>query len=72
MIRHLQPDRPKDSWPLPKGFDLYYGTLAGAGSFLDLLDCTAIGSGPSDTGLRFTRKKRAEHCWCVPFLSVVI
>ena len=66
MIRHLQPDRPKDSWPLPKGFDRHQGTSVGAGSFFDLLDCTAIGSDPSDTGLRFMRKRRAERCWTCP------
>jgi arylsulfatase len=31
---------PKDNWPLQRGFDRYYGTIAGGGSFYDPLSLT--------------------------------
>ena len=30
---HIAPDGPKHNWPLQRGFDRFYGTIAGAGSF---------------------------------------
>jgi len=30
-----KPDGPKTNWPLARGFDRYYGTIQGAGSFFD-------------------------------------
>jgi len=30
-----KPEGPKDNWPLQRGFDRYYGTITGAGSFFD-------------------------------------
>ncbi len=33
VTKHTGPDGPKDNWPLQRGFDRYYGTLVGAGSF---------------------------------------
>jgi arylsulfatase len=32
---HTKPDGPKHNWPLQRGFDRYYGTITGAGSFFD-------------------------------------
>ncbi|MCA9119110.1 MAG: arylsulfatase [Planctomycetaceae bacterium] len=31
----VKPDGPKDNWPLQRGFDRFYGTIHGAGSFYD-------------------------------------
>ena len=35
VTRHLAPDGPKHNWPLQRGFDRFYGTITGAGSFYD-------------------------------------
>ena len=35
VTRHAGPDGPKHNWPLQRGFDRYYGTIHGAGSFYD-------------------------------------
>ena len=35
VTRHVGPDGPKDNWPLQRGFDKFYGTIIGAGSFYD-------------------------------------
>jgi arylsulfatase A-like enzyme len=35
VARESKPDGPKDTWPLQRGFDRFYGTLDGAGSFYD-------------------------------------
>ena len=35
VTRHTQPDGPKFNWPLQRGFDRFYGTITGAGSFFD-------------------------------------
>jgi arylsulfatase len=35
VTRHLQPDGDKSNWPLQRGFDRFYGTIIGAGSFFD-------------------------------------
>jgi arylsulfatase len=35
VTRHIQPAGPKHNWPLQRGFDRYYGTITGAGSFFD-------------------------------------
>ncbi|MBP88302.1 MAG: arylsulfatase [Planctomycetaceae bacterium] len=32
---HVKPDGPKDNWPVQRGFDRFYGTIHGAGSFYD-------------------------------------
>jgi arylsulfatase len=32
---HVKPDGPKDSWPMQRGFDRYYGTIVGAGNYFD-------------------------------------
>jgi arylsulfatase A-like enzyme len=29
------PDKPKDNWPMQRGFDRYYGTIKGGGSYYD-------------------------------------
>ncbi len=35
VTRHATVDGPKDDWPFAHGFDRYYGTIHGAGSFFD-------------------------------------
>lgn len=35
VTRHIRPDGIKDNWPLQRGFDRFYGTIIGAGSFYD-------------------------------------
>jgi arylsulfatase len=35
VTKHIAPDGPKDNWPLQRGFDKFYGTIHGAGSFYD-------------------------------------
>ena len=35
VTRHVRPDGPKDNWPLQRGFEKFYGTIIGAGSFYD-------------------------------------
>jgi len=35
VTRHINKDGPKHNWPLARGFDRYYGTIHGAGSFYD-------------------------------------
>jgi arylsulfatase len=33
VTKFTAPEGPKDNWPMQRGFDRYYGTLVGAGSF---------------------------------------
>jgi arylsulfatase A-like enzyme len=35
VTRHAGPDGPKHNWPLARGFERYYGTIHGAGSYFD-------------------------------------
>jgi arylsulfatase len=35
VTRHIGPEGPKHSWPLQRGFDRYYGTIHGGGSYFD-------------------------------------
>ncbi len=35
VTRYIGPNGPKDNWPLNRGFDRYYGTIHGAGSYYD-------------------------------------
>ncbi len=35
VTRHNGPDGPKHNWPLQRGFDRYYGTIHGGGSYYD-------------------------------------
>ena len=35
VTRHTKPDGPKHNWPLQRGFDRFFGTIHGAGSFYD-------------------------------------
>jgi arylsulfatase A-like enzyme len=35
VTKHTRPDGPKDNWPIQRGFDRFYGTITGAGSFYD-------------------------------------
>jgi arylsulfatase A-like enzyme len=32
---HVKPEGPKDSWPMQRGFDHFYGTIVGAGNYFD-------------------------------------
>ena len=35
VTRNERPSRPKDNWPRQRGFDRYYGTIKGGGSYYD-------------------------------------
>ena len=35
VTKHTRPEGPKLNWPLQRGFDRFYGTIIGAGSFFD-------------------------------------
>ena len=35
VSKFVQPDGPKDNWPVQRGFERFYGTIHGAGSFYD-------------------------------------
>jgi arylsulfatase A-like enzyme len=35
VTRHVRSTGPNDNWPLQRGFDKFYGTIIGAGSFYD-------------------------------------
>ena len=35
VTTHTSPEGPKDNWPLQRGFEKFYGTIIGAGSFFD-------------------------------------
>lgn len=35
VTRHMKPKGPKHNWPLQRGFDRFYGTITGGGSFYD-------------------------------------
>ena len=35
VTRHIGPNGPKHNWPIQRGFDQFYGTIIGAGSFYD-------------------------------------
>ncbi|MBE2287108.1 MAG: arylsulfatase [Prosthecobacter sp.] len=35
VTKHARPEGPKHNWPLHRGFDRFYGTITGAGSFYD-------------------------------------
>lgn len=35
VTKSVHPDGPKDNWPVQRGFDRFYGTIHGAGSFYD-------------------------------------
>ena len=35
VTRHTRPEGPQENWPRQRGFDRFYGTITGAGSFYD-------------------------------------
>jgi arylsulfatase len=37
---HIKPEGPKYNWPLQRGFERFYGTILGAGSFFDPVSLT--------------------------------
>jgi arylsulfatase A-like enzyme len=69
---HVKPDAPKHNWPCQRGFDRYFGTIAGAGSYFDpsalTLDNTQIPPGEdfyytdaiSDYAVRFISEHSAD------------
>ena len=63
VTRHNGPNGPKDNWPLQRGFDRYYGTIHGAGSFFDpstlTRDNTAIS--PAPTASSASESRPAVH-----------
>jgi arylsulfatase A-like enzyme len=76
---NVKPDAPKHNWPCQRGFDRYFGTIAGAGSYFDpsalTLDNTQIPPGEdfyytdaiSDHTVRFI----SEHPADKPFFLYV-
>lgn len=40
VTKYIKPEGPKDNWPLQRGFDRYYGTISGGGSYWDPLSLT--------------------------------
>jgi arylsulfatase len=40
VTRHAEPNGDKHNWPLQRGFDRYYGTIHGAGSYYDPVQLT--------------------------------
>ena len=80
VTRHTSPQGPTHNWPLQRGFDRFYGTLTGAGSYYDPVtltrDNTAIPPDPdgyyytnaiSDNAVRYV----AEHKSDAPFFMYV-
>jgi arylsulfatase A-like enzyme len=83
VTRHTAPDGPKDNWPCQRGFDRYYGTLVGAGSFWKpsalTRDNTRLRSYPegfyytdaiSDNAAQFIRQHRGSRARSPFFLYV--
>ena len=55
VARNLKPDGPNYDWPLQRGFDRYYGTIQGAGSYWDpsvLVRDNRVITAPSDPEYR--------------------
>ena len=73
VTRHVRPEGPKDNWPRQRGFDRFFGTIHGAGSFYDpnslTLDNTQIApwegfyytDAINDFACRFIREHSANH-----------
>ena len=40
VTRHTNPEGPKHTWPLQRGFEQFYGTIHGAGSYFDPVTLT--------------------------------
>ncbi len=49
VTRHNQKDGPKDQWPLERGFDVFHGTIHGAGSYFAPVTLTD-GNDPAPAG----------------------
>ena len=43
--KHMEPESPKDNWPLQRGFDRYYGGLAGDGGYYKPVGLTSYNFG---------------------------
>jgi arylsulfatase A-like enzyme len=50
LTRYTAPEGPKFNWPQQRGFDKFYGTIAGAGSYFDPVTLTRDNSFVRDTG----------------------
>ena len=74
VTRHVGPDGPKHNWPIQRGFDRFFGTIHGAGSFFDpnslTRDNTQILPGSddffytdaiNDTASQFVTDHKSEH-----------
>ncbi|MBA7613627.1 Arylsulfatase [subsurface metagenome] len=80
MTKHRGPDGPKYNWPCQRGFDRFFGTIHGAGSFYDpcslTRDNTQIPPGSddfyytnaiSDNAVKFVREHNSDN----PFFMYV-
>ncbi len=82
VTRHVRPEGPKHNWPLQRGFDRFFGTIHGAGSFYDpnslTLDNTQIApwqgfyytDAINDFACRFIEEHHASHPEAPFFLYV--
>ena len=73
VSRFIAPEGPKDNWPRQRGFDRFFGTIHGAGSFYDpnslTLDNTQIApwqdfyytEAINDFACRFIKEHEANH-----------
>jgi len=52
VTRFLPPDGPKHNWPLQRGFDRYFGTITGAGSYFEP-DTLVLDNSPIESGEGF-------------------
>ncbi len=68
VTRHVAPDGPKHNWPRGRGFDRFFGTIHGAGSFFDpnslTLDDTQIPPDVED----FYYTDRISH-WAAKYID---
>ena len=73
VSRFIRPEGPKDNWPIQRGFDRFFGTIHGAGSFYDpntlTVDNTQIApwedfyytDAINDYACRYIREHEANH-----------
>jgi len=61
VTKHVSPDGPKHNWPRQRGFDRFFGTIHGAGSFWDpnslTLDNTQIAPADVSDDFFYTEQK---------------
>jgi arylsulfatase len=74
VTRFMEPDGPKHNWPCQRGFDRYFGTITGAGSYFEPTTLTLDNDpaeaptgrfyytdGISEYAARFIREHRQKH-----------